>query len=82
VTLKLSLVSVDGRALTVLPCCIVISSGLALASGAPFTVALLKLTVPNFASPSVPFGPWFDEGASAMTSADDNVARRLLAVIV
>jgi hypothetical protein len=74
VTLKLSLFSDEGCAFAVEPETIVISSGLAAERGAPSTVAPLKLTLPKFVRPRVPRGPWFDDGASVITSADESAA--------
>lgn len=63
-----------GWAFTVEPDFIVIASmpGVLLVSRAPFAFALLKLTVPKFASGRTP--PLLD-GASAITSAEESVAR-------
>src|SRR5215471_10116507 len=70
-----------GWAFTVEPDCMVILSrpGVLLVSTLPFTVALLKLTVPKFASGRTP--PLLD-GASAMTSAEASWACFSRAVVV
>src|SRR5438105_15709953 len=70
-----------GVAFTVEPDCIVIGSmpGVELVSVAPLALALLKPTVPKFASGRTP--PLLD-GASAITSADASFADFSLALVV